>query len=67
MLGKSSTVTVHDESLSHKKAMISLKEFTKNVEKGTSVVNQIDSLHKQEVKKNRYYKKSICQVLLLCA
>ena len=66
-LGKSGAVTVHDKSLSHKKSIISWKEFTKNVERGTSVVNQIDSLHKQEVKKNRHYMKSICQVLLLCA
>ena len=29
VLGKSGIVTVHDKSLSHKKAIISLKEFTK--------------------------------------
>ena len=66
-MGKDGIITCHDHCKTHMQAMISWQEYEKNKERGTSVANRLDSTRAKLITKNRYYLKTILEVLLVCS
>lgn len=65
--GKTGRIMKHSISLKHKQAVASWSDFTTNQEKQTSVACVLDSKWKEEVVHNRYYLKTIIELLIFCA
>lgn len=65
--GKTGRITKHSNSMKHRQAMASWSDFKANQEKQTSVACALDSQRKEEVIHNRYYLKTILELLVFCA
>lgn len=57
----------HDKCHTHREIMLNWAQFLSMKETGTSVANQLSSARQEQVKKNRFYIKSVSEVILLCA
>ena len=66
-LGKVGMLPKHDASSTHKEAVLSWYDFIKNAKQGTSVAHRIDSTRKHQIETNRYYLKTLAEIVLLCA
>ena len=62
--GKDGILKGHDESYSHKSALIAWNEFKRQP---SSVVDQMGGNRQQHIVRNRHYLKTVCEVLLLCS
>ena len=64
--GKSGTLTAHNVCSTHKQAMCCWSSYTKNFEGHSSIVHRLETA-REKTKSNRYYIKSLAEILLLCA
>ena len=66
--GKCGILVRHNTCFTHKQAMLSWNDFTKNAKVGMSVANRLDSARKQQIqhKTFRHYLSTIAEVILLC-
>ena len=65
--GKTGRIVKHSNSVKHKQAMASWSDFKANQDKQTSVASALDRQRKEEVIQNRYYLKTIIELLIFCA
>lgn len=65
--GKTVGLVKHSNSMKHKEALASWSDFKVNQQKHTSVASALDSRRKEQVSHNRYYLKTIIELLLFCA
>ena len=65
--GKTGRIVKHSNSTKHKQAMASWSDFKGNQEKQTSVACALDKQRKEEVIHNRYYLKTIIELIMFCA
>ena len=65
--GKSGTLTAHNVCSTHKQAMCGWSSYTKNFEGHSSIVHRLETAREKTIKSNRYYIKSLAEILLLCA
>lgn len=66
-MGKGGILTDHYECRARKEAATSWNQYTLNLQKGTSVSEQLDSARAERIKENRHYLKSVIEILLLCS
>ena len=57
----------HDKCHTHRESMLNWAQFLSMKETGTYVANQLNSARQEQVKKNRFYIKSVSEVILSCA
>lgn len=65
--GKSGVISSHSSCDSHKQATIKWKTYLSNHERHTTVLDRLDSNHRNLVETNQQFIISIIEVLLLCA
>ena len=65
--GKTGGLEKHINSMKHKEALASWSDFKVNQQKHTSVASALDSRRKEQVSHNRYYLKTVIELLLFCA
>ena len=62
--GKSGILKGHDSSQSHKQAVVAWKEFKKM---DSSIIDSLGGNRREQVKKNRHYMITLCEIILLCS
>lgn len=62
--GKDGILKGHDNSHTHKQAVIAWKEFEKM---DSSIIDKLGGTRQEQVKKNRHYLKTLCEIILLCS
>ena len=65
--GKQGILPNHASCYSHIQAMNSWHEFKRNLERGTSIANCLDSARNEQIRKNRHYLRSVAEVILSCS
>ena len=65
--GKTGGFIKHEMSLKHKHSIASWSDFKANQSSNTSIACTLDNVRRELVMKNRYYLKTIIEVLLFCA
>ena len=65
-MGKDGIIPCHDRCKTHMQAMVSWQEFV-NKTSGTSIADRLDAARSQLIARNRYYLRTILEVLLLCS
>ena len=61
--GKKGILVNHNNSLSHKQAVVAWQQFKVSCERG-SVAKQLGSTRAEQIKRNRHYIKSVMKVVL---
>ena len=64
--GVKGILTTHNNSLSHKSSIVAWEQFKSTLNTG-SVAEQLGSNRAQQIQRNRYYIKTVAEVLLLCS
>ena len=65
--GQNGSLAKRDSSYTHRQAMLSWAEYVKNADRNTLIGDRLDSTRRQQIQENRYYLKSIAEIILLCA
>ena len=64
--GAKGSLAIHNACLAHKQAVVAWDMYTKILETGLTVTDQLGSQRAELVRKNRHYVTSIIKVLMVC-
>lgn len=64
---KSGSLTCHNNSLTHKQAVVAWSQYTLNVQRGTTISERMGSVRAEQIENNRHYLKTVAEILLLCS
>ena len=65
--GKKGILVCHSNSFSHKESMVAWEQYRVTTERGTSILNRINSSWETTLANNRHYIKTIAEILLFCS
>ena len=65
--GKKGILVCHSNCFSHKESMVAWEQYRVTSERGTSILNQINSSWETTIANNQHYIKTIAEILLFCS
>ena len=65
--GKKGILICHSNSFSHKESMVAWEQYRITSERGTSILNRINSSWETTIANNQHYIKTISEILLFCS